>query len=61
MLHPYSEPVWPKRRNTMRTWTFERLHESVTFCSVGLEGEDCLVSTAAYSIHLPDPSYQLPT
>jgi hypothetical protein len=32
---------WPKRRNTVRTWTFERLHESETFCSVGFECEDC--------------------
>jgi hypothetical protein len=38
---PYSEPVRPKRRNTVRTWTFERLPESETFCSVGFECEDC--------------------
>jgi hypothetical protein len=39
MLRPYSEPVWPKHRNTVRTWTFERLHKSETFCSVGFEYE----------------------
>jgi hypothetical protein len=32
---PYSEPVWPKRRNTVRTLTFERLHESETFLLSG--------------------------
>jgi hypothetical protein len=57
---PYSEPVWPKRRNMVRFWIIERLHESEMFCSVGFEGEDCSVSAAAYSIHLPDPSFRLP-
>jgi hypothetical protein len=58
---PYSEPVWPKRRNTVRTWTFERLRESETFCSVDIECEDGLASTTTCSVHLPDPSFRLPT
>jgi hypothetical protein len=49
MLHPYSEPVWPKRRNTVRTWAFERLQESETFCSMDFEYEDCSTMTAACS------------
>jgi hypothetical protein len=47
MLHPYSEPVWPKRRNTVRTWTFERLQESETYCSVDFECADCSASATA--------------
>jgi hypothetical protein len=61
MLHPYSEPVWPKRRNTVITWTFERLHESETFCSLGFECEGCSTSAAACSIHFPDSLLWLPT
>jgi hypothetical protein len=61
MLDPDSEPVWPKRRNTVRTWTFEQLHESETFCLVGFEYEDYSILAATCSIHLPDSSFRLPT
>jgi hypothetical protein len=51
---------WPKRRDTVRTWTFEWLHESEMFCSVGFEYEDCSVSTAASSIYLPTLRFDSP-
>jgi hypothetical protein len=40
---------------------FERLYESETFCSVGFEYEGCLALAAACSVHLPDPSFRIPT
>jgi hypothetical protein len=45
----------------VRTWTFERLQESETFCSVDFEFEDCSVSAAAYSIHLPTLRFDSPS
>jgi hypothetical protein len=37
----------------------EWLPKSETFCSVDLECKDCPTTTAACSVHIPDPSFRL--
>jgi hypothetical protein len=41
----------------VRTWTFERLHESETFCSVGFECEDCSAWLLPIRFTFPTPRF----